>query len=330
MGVTVLFRTHLTEDYPELLREFSERHPDAQITVLTEDTDLPEMLPAAEVLVAAPVKEETLNRAAKLKLHIVPFAGVNRAPLHWYRKNGVILASSHGNAATVAERAVALALAAAGRVVEFDRDLRRGLWHRNQSNSRPFDFWHSLRGAPTAILGAGAIGVETARLLRPLVGRVVAFRRSSTGTTPEPFNDVTTDLSEAIADARLIVGALPLTKETQGLLQRHHFEAADRPVFVNVSRAAIVEEETLFSCLSERIIGAAGLDVWYRYPDPFWSEQMPSHLPFEELPNVVLSPHAGSHAEEGKVGQLEGALELLDSYLSGRVVPGQIDLERGY
>jgi hypothetical protein len=30
------------------------------------------------------------------------------------------------------------------------------------------------------------------------------------------------------------------------------------------------------------------------------------------------------------VGQLEGALELLDSYLSGRVVPGQIDLERGY
>lgn len=330
MGATLLFRTHLTKDYPQLLSRFRESHPEAEILELSEDSRLEEHLPAADVLVSAPVTEETLDRAEKLKLHIIPFAGVNRAPLHWYRERGVMLASSHGNAPTVAERAVALALAAAGRVVEFDQDLRHGLWHRNRAAGRPFDLWRSLSGAKTAFLGAGAIAEECARLLRPLVGRITAFRRSSTGRTPEPFDGVTTDLAEAVDGAQLIIAALPLTKETRGILRTEHFRAADYPVFVNVSRAEIVQEQLLFSALTEGIVSAAGLDVWYRYPDPFWSRELPSDLPFSELTNVVLSPHAGSHAEEGKIGQLRGAMELLDRYLAGEPVPGRVDLQRGY
>lgn len=330
MGVTVLFRSHLTEDYPELLDRFATDHPGHRIVELTRDPSWEERLSEAEVLVAPPLEKSQLEKARRLRLHIIPFAGVDRVPLGWYRERGVTLASSHGNAPTVAERAVALAYAAAGRVVEFDRDLRRGLWHRNRSSGRPFDHWYSLRGAPAAILGAGAIGREIARLLRPLLGEIRALRRSSTGTTPPPFDRVTTDPAEAVRDARLIVAALPLTSETRGMLRRSHFEAAEKPVFVNVSRAAIVEEETLFSLLSERIVSAAGLDVWYRYPDPFWAEQMPSHLPFEELPNVVLSPHAASHAEEGKIGQFQGALEILDRYLREGTLPDGVDFERGY
>jgi phosphoglycerate dehydrogenase-like enzyme len=284
----------------------------------------------AEVLVAPPLTEAQLEKAHRLRLHVIPFAGVDRVPLSWYRERGIALASSHGNAPVVAERAVALAYAAAGRVVEFDGDLRRGLWHRNRSSSRPFDFWHSLRGVPTALLGAGAIAKECARLLRPLVGEIRALSRSSSGRNPEPFDSVTTDLTVAVRGAGLIIAALPLTTETRGLLGRRHFQAAENPVFVNVSRAAIVEEKTLFSVLSEGIVSAAGLDVWYRYPDPFWAEQMPSHLPFEELPNVVLSPHAASHAEEGKLGQFQGALRIVDRYLRDGSLPDGVDVEQGY
>lgn len=330
MGLTVLFRTHLTEDYPELLEEFASNHPDHRIVELPKEAGWEERLVEAEVLVAPPITQAQLDRAPRLRAHIIPFAGVDRVPLDYYKERGIALASSHGNAPIVAERAVALAYAAAGRVVEFDRDLRRGLWHRNHSSARPFDFWHSLRGAPTAILGGGAIAKECARLLRPLVGEIRALRRSSTGATPPPFDTVTTDVTAAVGGARLIIAALPLTPETRGFLRRQQFEEAENPVFVNVSRAPIVEEETLFSLLSERIVSAAGLDVWYRYPDPFWGEQMPSHLPFEELPNVVLSPHAASHAEEGKIGQLTGTLELLDRYLREGTLPGEIDLKRGY
>ena len=330
MDVTVLFRTHLTEDYPELLNSFAAEHPGIGIEALPEDPSWEARLPEAEVLVAPPLKESQLQKAPRLRLHIIPFAGVDRVPLGWYREHGVTLASSHGNAPIVAERAAALAYAAAGRVVEFDRDLRRGLWHRNRSSGRPFDFWHSLRGAPAAFLGAGAIAQEIARLLRPLLGEIRALRRSSIGTTPPLFDTVTTDLTEAVRDTRLIVAALPLTSETRGLLRRSHLEAAAKPVFVNVSRAAIVEEETLFSVLNEGIVSAAGLDVWYRYPDPFWAEQMRSHLPFDELPNVVLSPHAASHAEEGKIGQLQDTLKILDRYLRDGGLSDGVDFKRGY
>ena len=337
MKPTVAFYTHLTVDYPDLLAEFRSRREEVRLLLVAESgvehpgaktVDLKTALAEAEVLVAPPLSREELDRTEKLKLHIIPFAGVNRAPLSWYREHNVLLASSHGNAPAVAERAVALALAAAGRIVEFDRDLRRGEWHRNRSESNPFDFWRSLRGAKTTILGAGAIGRESARLLRPLVGSITAVRRSPRTETPEPFDRVTTNIGEGMTGTGLVIAALPLTTETRGILRRNHFDAADRPVFVNVSRAEIIEEETLFALLTEKIVSAAGLDVWYRYPDPFWGPQVPNR--FSQLDNVVLSPHAGSHAEEGKVGQLRGALTILAEYLSTGGVAERVRPEVGY
>jgi phosphoglycerate dehydrogenase-like enzyme len=349
--VTILFHTHLAHEFPDLIRDLAERHPQHHLVVAEDERDFTERLAGADGVVTGPLAEETLEKAERLKIHFVPFAGVNRAPLRYLASRGIMLSNSHGNAPLVAERAVALAMAAAGRVAEFDRDLRNGEWHRRDDPRQPFDYWFSLRGVSVAVLGTGAIGREIARLMRPLAGRTTGLRRSGgaghsaggprgagavhgTGRNDwphdEPFDLVTDDLNAALDEADLLFVSLPLTPHTNGLIGTAEISRLTGGILVNVSRGEIVQEEPLYRALRSGTLRAAGLDVWWQNPQGFTETTMPSALPFHELSNVVMSPHAGSHAVEGKRLQLEGTIASIDAFLRTGTPRALVDLGAGY
>lgn len=316
----VLCDTHLVHEFPEELDRIREAAPSARLVVAGDDHDLMAALPDAVVLIAPPQSEERLATAHRLRAHVIPFAGVNRVPVRWYRERGVILANSHGNAPAVAERAVALMYAAAGRVVEFDNDLRQGRWHRNPDIHRPFDYWRSLSGGRVAIIGGGAIGSRIAALVEPLAGTIEVSRRGG-----DPWR--------VVADADVVFLAVPLTPETRGMVSRAVLQRTRQAILVNVGRAEVVPEEDLYRALTDGTISAAGLDVWYRAPDPFWAEgadAMPSSAPFHLLSNVVMSPHAGSHSRAGKQGQLRAAVARAVEFLTTGTIAAAVDLSRGY
>ncbi len=326
--LTVLFYSHLAQEFPEMIEELRNAHPEQHFVVASDDDSFEAALPEAEALVTGPRPPEVLERAPGLRIQFIPFAGVNRVPVDYFRRRGLLLANSHGNAALVAERAVALALSAAGRVVEFDQDLRRGLWHRRDDPNQPFDYWFSLQGRRVAVLGTGAIGARIAELMRPFGGEIRGFRRRP--ETRAAFDLVTDRLSEAVAGAELVFVALPLTPATTGLLNADALALLRGSVLVNVSRAPIIEEKPLFEALEGGTLRAAGLDVWYDNPRHFTEARKPSRYPFHELSNVVLSPHAGSHAREGKRLQLDGAVRNIDHFLkTGRPLT-PVDVAAGY
>jgi len=61
-------------------------------------------------------------------------------------------------------------------------------------------------------------------------------------------------------------------------------------VLVNVTSAEIVDEAALYRALAQRTIAGAALDVWYQIPrGP--SPTLPAHHAFQELPNVLMTPH---------------------------------------
>lgn len=355
----VLIHSHLAFEFPNELTKFTRYAPGATVEVAEDEEAFLDRIGDAEVIVTGPVDRDVLESAKKVKLHVVPFAGVNRAPLAWYADHGVLLASSHGNAQAVAERAVALAFAAAGRVAEFDRDLRAGRWHRRRDERQPFDYWRSLTGSRIAILGTGAIGSRIATLLQPVAEELRGFRRRApesvtespagtqnivTGEDPdaleeprrhptELFDRLETNLEAAIAGVDLVIVALPLTESTRGVVTYDLLQSGNNAVLVNVSRAEIIPEDDLYTALTDGTLYAAGLDVWYRYPSPFWNEgpaELPSKLPFHTLDNVVLSPHAGSHSRAGKRGQLIGALAHVEEYFKTGAVRDAVDTKKGY
>jgi phosphoglycerate dehydrogenase-like enzyme len=92
------------------------------------------------------------------------------------------------------------------------------------------------------------------------------------------------------ADA--IVVSLPLSGETEGIVGAPQI-AAMRPdaVILNVGRGPVIDERALFEALSERRIGGAVIDTWYNYPAPDKPQGQPGTFAFNELANLIMTPH---------------------------------------
>lgn len=326
----ILFNTHLALDFPEKIERIAARFPEHNFRTVRDTDGLNSEIKDTDVLVDHRINGELLDAAPKLAWIFVPFTGVNRLPLEECARRGIRVCNNHGNARYTAERGLALALALMGRVVEFDQGLRQGYWHRNESVESPFILWDSLFKKKITILGTGAIGGWIARLLAPFGGEIIGFRRSSRKPAPEEFSRITSDLKSSLSEADLLFITLPLTEATRGMIGPEELALLKDSYLVNMSRGEIVEEEPLFQALKQRELKGAALDVWYRYPKPFASLQLPSRFPFQELQNVVLSPHAGSHTAEGKEGQLDGTLENLAALLENGKPLDTVDPSQGY
>jgi phosphoglycerate dehydrogenase-like enzyme len=88
---------------------------------------------------------------------------------------------------------------------------------------------------------------------------------------------------------------LPLNDETRGLIDARRLALCKAElVIINVARAAVLDEEALYTALRERRIAGAVLDVWYSYPTGDHPAARPSRFPFHELSNVIMTPHCSA------------------------------------
>lgn len=309
----VLFYTHLAVQYRDIIDEAVKTNPEITPVVALDRKAFHAHLSDAEIIVTGSPKHEELERAERLKMLVVPFTGTNHIDKEYLKSRNILLANSRGNGPIVAERACALALSCLGRIVEFHNDLKEKKWHRTGIPNAPFDLWTSLHYKRVTILGTGDIGGYIARLLAPFGCHVLGYRRNH--EIPPNFERVTSDLHEALEFGEIIFLTLPLTDQTKNLISTSNIDLLNGKYLINIGRGELIEEEALYHALSSGAMAGAALDVWYTYPTKHETEVHGSRFPFHELKNVVISPHAGSHAEEGKRGQLTGAVKAVETFL---------------
>ena len=255
--------------------------------------------------------------AAGCSVIVIPWAGVPRKTRELAVELGVPLYKLHHNAAPTAEMAMALLLAAAKRIVPYDRALRKGDW-------RPrYGEMHNtlLLGKTAVVLGHGAIGRRVAAACEGFGMEVLGVRRRD-GTT----------LEEVLPRADALMICLPWTNETEGLIGAAELALLpDGALLVNVARGPVVGEQALYDALRSGRI-AAGLDVWYDYPkeQEDRADQPPSSLPFHELDNVVMSPHHGGLTDGIDVMRAQHLAELLNALARGEDPDSRVDPVRGY
>jgi phosphoglycerate dehydrogenase-like enzyme len=140
-------------------------------------------------------------------------------------------------------------------------------------------------------------------------------------------------LSQLLPQAEVIIIALPLTPETEGIIGETELALMPRgAVLVNVGRGPIVEAEALFNALRDGHLRGAGLDVWYNYPpdsDPR-SPVPPADYPFHGLENVVMSPHRGGSSEDTGKLRMHHLADLINTASRGESLPNRVDLQAGY
>lgn len=177
----------------------------------------------------------------------------------------------------VAEMALALALAG-----------MRNLGAYARADSWSGEKGVNLYGANVTILGGGGITEALIPLLTPFECRITVVRnrvQEMDGVDEVVEADRYID---ALVGADLVIVALALTPETEGMLSRNEFEMMEPHAWVvNVARGRHIVTDDLVWALEEGRIGGAALDV----TDP---EPLPDGHPLWHLPNCIISPHAGS------------------------------------
>ena len=160
------------------------------------------------------------------------------------------------------------------------------------------------------VLGWGAIGREIGRVLQAIGFEVQPWQRSSG------------PLHAALATADIVVNALALTPETEGLLDAAAFAAMPRGGYlVNIARGQHVVEPDLIAAVQSGQLAGATLDVQANEP-------LPADDPLWAVPGITITPHiAGQSSPDVVAAQFIAGLQ---AFRQGAPLPNLVDRSRGY
>jgi len=332
-------RVHFIDHLPTIIAAHLKKHSHTHLEI-TEGPEPPE-LADYQVLVGISLSERLLTASPVIESVVVPIAGISSEIRTLMQKFPHIrLHNLHHNARQVAEMALALMLCCAKSLIPADRALRKGNWDYRYIE----DPGSCIERKTAIVLGFGHIGKRIAELCRALNMKVIAIKRSvDSNADAAPAHQLfpVADLDALLPEADVLFICLPCTEETSGFFHRDRLARLPGScVLINVGRAEVINEAALFESLKKGSIKAAGLYVWYNYPE-HWDQKgshdtAPGHLPFHTLPNVVMSPHVGEgqlgakYYELRKMEYLAIKLDELSCNLYDGYQGSAVDLKRGY
>ncbi len=289
--------------------------------------------PDYHVLVGGRPSRHQVSASPNLHILIIPWVGVppeTRELLREYPQ--ISVHNLHHNVAPTAETAVALLLAAAKFIIPYDQKLREHDWTLRYKRPGPAQL---LMGKTILILGYGTIGKHVAKICNAFGMNVIATKRKPQQTS----DDVTSEIHPPQAFERLLPRAdflmicLPLTSETDNLITEKELALLpDNAILINIGRGPIVNEAALYHALKTKQLYAAGIDVWYNYPNEETDrENTPvGNYPFHELENVVMSPHRGGDSDKTQQLRMVHLARLLNAIKDNDKQSNKVDLTIGY
>jgi glyoxylate reductase len=164
-----------------------------------------------------------------------------------------------------------------------------------------------LHGATLGIVGLGRIGTEMARLCFAAFRMcVLYYDKEQKPAAEESLRASRIDhLEDLCGRADFISVHVDLNPTTHNMFGARQFAAMQKDaVFVNTSRGAVVDQESLYIALTTGQIRGAGLDVTVPEPLP------PTH-PLVGLPNCVITPHRASSTPKARYAMSEIARDNL-------------------
>ena len=175
---------------------------------------------------------------------------------------------------------------------------------------------------PVGIMGLGVLGERVARMVGALEFPVNGWSRSPKqidGVRCFAGND---QLGNFLAESKVLVCVLPLTPQTQGILNRTTLSQLQSGAYlINVGRGAHLVEEDLLALLDSGQMAGATLDV-------FRTEPLPPGHPFWSHPQVEVTPHIAALTQRTRtIRQIVDKLHQLER---GEAVAGLVDASAGY
>jgi glyoxylate/hydroxypyruvate reductase len=262
--------------------------------------------PAAEVLAGQSGLKAIFNLGAGVEALLKRIALPPGVPL--------IRIEDGGMARQMAEYATWAVLRYFRRLDVYAAQQSRGEWKLHRP-VRHADF-------PVGVMGVGVLGTQVARALLALGFPVLGWSRVAKQVDGVRCFAGSPELNAFLAGSRALVCMLPLTADTDGILNRETlFKLPVGSYVINVARGGLVVDDDLLAALDAGHIAGATLDVFHEEPLP------PAH-PYWRHPQVLITPHASAITLiDESAAQIAGKIRRLER---GEPVTGVVDLAQGY
>ena len=278
------------EHFENLKKEFaSQGHTFQYYLDRKEDAPtLTERMKEADIAVISNIKlpADVLQQCTHLQYLSVAFTGLDHIDLAYCKSHNIAVQNAAGYSTTaVSELAVGMMLDLLRQITHFNGTIREG-------KGRGTFLGRELRGKTVGVVGTGAIGTATIRLLLAFGCRVLAYNRSEHADVVK-LGIRYTDLDTLMRESDMVTLHVPMTDETYHLINRERLAMMKaNAILVNTARGNVVDIPALAEALTAGTIAGAAIDVYEQEPP------LPLDHPLLKAPNCICLPHIGYASRE--------------------------------
>lgn len=204
-----------------------------------------------------------------------------------------------------------------------------GRYARQQAEARWADDGRqpAARAVRVGVMGLGVLGIDAATKLALVGFDVAGWSRSPRAVPGLHCYAGAAALAAFLARTDVLVVLLPLTPETEGLLDARLFAGLARdgrlggPILINAGRGGLQREGDILACLDDGTLKAATLDVFAREPldraSALWRH-----------PGVTVTPHNAALSDPEAVADLIAGQIL--AHRGGGALRHVVERDRAY
>lgn len=227
-----------------------------------------------------------LDALPKLKCISRVGVGMDSVDVDYAKKKGIVVVNTpDGPTRGVAELTLAMTLSLLRKIPQADAALKNRQWKKQVGNL--------IFQKRIGIIGLGRIGRMVAELFRGIGNPVIGYDLFPDDDWAVKNGIEIKTFFEVISQSDIITLHIPGNKDKTPVISDNEIDMMKTGAFlINIARGGVVDEDALYAALSENKLSGAAVDVF--------SEE-PYAGPLCDLENIILTPHLGSYAKEGKL-----------------------------
>lgn len=245
-----------------------------------------------------PLTARVMDALPQLKCISRVGVGMDSVDLDYAKQKGIIVVNTpDGPTRGVAELTLAMTMTLLRRIPQADAALHQRKWKKQIGNL--------ILDKKIGVIGLGRIGRMVSELFRGIGNPVIGYDPFANQEWAKEKGVKLKSFDEVLAEADILTLHIPGNKDKSPVISMAEFDRMkDGAFLINIARGGVVDEQALYDVLKSGKLSGAAVDVYTKEP---------YDGPLCDLDNIIMTPHLGSYAKEGKLKmEVDACQNLID------------------
>lgn len=249
-----------------------------------------------------PLTARVMDALPQLKCISRVGVGMDSVDVEYAKQKGIIVLNTpEGPTRGVAELTLAMTLSLLRKIPQADAAMHQHQWKKQIGNL--------ILDKKIGVVGLGRIGRLVSELFRGIGNSVIGYDPYADREWAKNIGVEIKTFEEVLTEADILTLHIPGNKDKSPVISLAELDKMKEGSFlINIARGGVVDEDALFVSLKSGKLAGAAIDVYTKEP---------YDGPLCDLDNVILTPHLGSYAKEGKLKmEVDACQNLIDALKS--------------